>query len=403
MGVYGRFERIKELAECIIANVEAEKAGIAMEPEPAAEPEPPCVEVIDARSGSTWLFSRIDQFELWEGSWGVWGHPRSADDGYECDGCYVQTDATPFAIWEECVRKGVPCPEPRTVGTWPKGCDNGAASQWAAIESIEPDGDGGAYIAGTRISRIRNFGPGPYSTAQAFHHQSRAHMDPAAIRAACARAGVPCVGEEPKTVTVAHGAGTMRFDRLTAIAAKLTAEDRPGLFVTGVVGEVDGATFTTTPLADIRAQAEAAEMELPKVTVRAGYDWSHIAEVQHHADGTTIFGQVDGEGIHNETSYTPAQVCQLCKLAGWPKPQVRMFCTFGDGEPCEIDPADIAKVEKVERDSRRETMIELKRWVGNSPRRYVREPVAVVDAMVAACKTGGEPDEQTDATRKEGE
>lgn len=204
----------------------------------------------------------------------------------------------------------------------------------------------------------------------AFARLDRALQD---ARAACAAAGVPC---------------TMRFDRLTAITARLTFDNKPGLFVTGTVGATDGATFTTTPIADIRKQAAEAGIELPEVTVRAGYEWSHIAEVQHRADGTTIFGQVAGEGIHNETNLTPAQVLALCALAGWPRPEVMMVCTYCDGTPCEVNPGDITNVEKVERDALRETKIELNPWVGESPRRCVREPVAVVQRMIDACKEG---------------
>ena len=212
-------------------------------------------------------------------------------------------------------------------------------------------------------------------------------MDPSAIRAACAEKGVPCVGEEkPKTVTVAHGAGTMRFDRLTTIATKLTAEDKPGLFVVGAVCGTDGATFTTTPLADIQRQAAAAGIELPPVTVVLdGNGWKSIEKVTCRTPEGKLRTVVYGDGGDAYVDLAPAQVVALCALAGWPKPQVRCVFTYASGDPCEVDPADIQNAEyDAAFHATRVQMRNEYMYLAH----YVREPVAVVEAMRAACKEG---------------
>lgn len=192
--------------------------------------------------------------------------------------------------------------------------------------------------------------------------------------------------EPPRGVVVQCGGRDIRLATIDEIGAGVCPGAGPRLYVK--LGSC--LSWTTTPLADIIAQAAAAGMELPPVTVQAGYDWSHIAEVQRHADGTTIFGQVDGEGIHNETSLTPAEVCQLCKLAGWPWPDVRCEFHYCDGTPCEIDPADVRTATLFRRDTamRKHTQIELFAQVDGSRWREVREPVPVVQRMIDACREG---------------
>ena len=226
---------------------------------------------------------------------------------------------------------------------------------------------------------------------QAFDRLDRALQD---ARAACAREGVPCPEEEkPRGIDIVHGAGTMRLDRLTAITARLTLDNKPGLFVTGTVGATDGATFTTTPLADIRKQAAEAGIELPEVTVNIdSYRWTAIERADCHVcdDGSLLTGIIGvaeryGEHTIHTSTLTPAQVLALCALAGWPKPEVRMVLTYCDGEPCEIDPASVESALKYMNACSRYTHVWTKSGHVNVD---VREPVAVVEAMLAACKEG---------------
>lgn len=334
------------------------------------EPKPPSVEVMSAATGALRRYKSITSFVRRGAMWEVYG-------GTTVGGGTVHTMTTPFAIWQECIAAGVPCCDPPYADL-----TLNIGDRWRVFSIMEL-----RVSPHTGNSFIRCIGNRPdYGARYAVENTYYVTESPDAIRALCDAAGVPCPEEEkPKTVTVAHGAGTMRFDRLTTIATKLTAEDKPGLFVVGAVCGTDGATFTTTPLADIQRQATEAGIDLPKVTVSAGYEWSHIAEVQHRADGTTIFGQVAGEGIHNETSYTPAQVVALCKLAGWPKPEVHMVCTFCDGTPCEIDPASVCSVDTIRLPGERSTLVTCE---DGSTSCFVREPVAVVEAMRDACKEG---------------
>lgn len=416
---------------------EQSRAGNAPEPEPPSvgeEPEP-YIEI------GPYRFTRIDKFRRGVfARWCVCG--TCAAFGYVTP--ELSPEVTPFYIWQECVRLGVPCPEPRTVGTWPKGCDNGAASQWAAIESIEPDGDGGAYIAGTRISRIRNFGPGPYSTARALHRRSRVHMDPAAIRAACAEKGVPCVGEpescatcryrrdrlstaqpwycrkhsrplgsdskpcddwapcaeKPKTVAVdtTPVVGKVAFAAVDTLFVAICQDGKPYLRIAGMADGTQREEWTRTPIADIRAQAEAAGIKLPPVTVKcSGWTWTRISAVTVEARSndtldTTIVG-VSDSGTGNEFSLSsartiPAQVCQLCKLAWWPKPQVRMVCTYCAGDACEIDPMLVDNVAYEELHYSHFTRVSIKYRDGRHYEYRVRESVAQVEAMRDACKGG---------------
>ena len=224
---------------------------------------------------------------------------------------------------------------------------------------------------------------------QAFDRLDRALQD---ARAACAAAGVPCPEEEKPTVTVAHGTGTMRFDRLTAITARLTLDNKPGLFVTGTVGATDGATFTTTPIADIRKQAAEAGIELPEVTVNIdSYRWTAIERADCHVcdDGSLLTGIIGvaeryGEHTIHTSTLAPAQVVALCKLAGWPKPQVKCVFAFCDGTACEVDPARVTSVRTFRTTATRETRV----WMGDDDWRVVREPVAVVQRMIDVCKEG---------------
>jgi hypothetical protein len=83
------------------------------EPEPEPEPEQPSVEVVSALGGF-YRFLRITRFQRVpheERHWQVWGWLP----GHGSVNIPIATAATPFSIWQECVRKGVPCCDPPTV------------------------------------------------------------------------------------------------------------------------------------------------------------------------------------------------------------------------------------------------------------------------------------------------
>lgn len=349
-------------------------ARAALGPEPEPEQEPPSVEVIDAGSGATWLFSRIDKFELRDGRWRVWGHPRSPD-GYGWDGCYIATAATPFAIWQECVRKGVPCCDPPSVTL-----TLNIGDKWRVFAVNE------LCVAESGNTFIRCIGNrAEYPAKHAVENIYYVTESPAAIRAACAREGVPCVGEpEPRGVVVQCGGRDTRLATIDEIGAGVCPGAGPRLYVK--LGSC--LSWTTTPLADIIAQAKAAGMRLPKATVKAGRDWTAITKVTVAA-GTdvlvySIHGEADGGPVEMLFApYTPAEVCQLCKLAGWPRPEVRCEFTYTNGDLCEVAPDNISGVGVARHATTIETNTPL---ADGSYIHHVREPGKQVRAMIDACK-----------------
>jgi len=202
----------------------------------------------------------------------------------------------------------------------------------------------------------------------------------------------PCVEEEkPKTVTVvgAESCNTFRLSSIDRIVATQS--------VIGPVLVVNKHA-TTTPLADIIAQAAAAEMELPPVVVQDGEggEWLEITAVdafQRPEDDNVrskIWGKEVKLGRYSlcTDNTTPGQLLALCTLAGWPKPEVRCEFHYCDGTVCEVDPADVRTATLFRRDTAmsKYTQIELFAQVDGSRWRDVREPVAVVQRMVDACK-----------------
>ena len=211
-------------------------------------------------------------------------------------------------------------------------------------------------------------------------------------RAACAAAGVPRPEEEPKTVSIPTlGNFTVKFAAITSI----TAAWDDGRACLRVVGDGNSIThvFTTTPLADIQRQAAAAGIELPPVTVNIdSYRWTAIERADCHVcdNGsllTDIIGVAEQYGEHtiHTSTLTPAQVCALCALAGWPKPEVGMVLTFCDSEPCEVDPASVCSVDTIRLPGERSTLVTCE---DGSTICFVREPVAVVQRMIDVCKEG---------------
>ena len=223
--------------------------------------------------------------------------------------------------------------------------------------------------------------------------------EPERVRAACAREGVPCPEEEkPETVDIisANTGGIVHLHDLRPIEALIEAlidpEHGPCLRVNGYV--------TKAPISDIRKQAAEAGIDLPEVTVNIdSYRWTAIERADCHVcdDGSLLTGIIGvaeryGEHTIHTSTLTPAQVVVLCELAGWPKPKVLMVLTHCDGDPCTVDPCEDIVVEY---DAR---------WHATSIARVpsprddgyedadedhiVREPVAVVEAMLAACKEG---------------
>ena len=362
------------------------------------EPGPPSVEVIDARSGATWLFSRIDRFELQDGRWRVWGHPRNANNGYGCDGCYILTDATPFSIWQAARAKGVPCCEPPTVTL--HGPHTGNPYRYARIDTMRTVSDG------TALTGWRAGNDAVWNTCDIISHVVA--ESPATIRAACNREGVPCPEEEkPETVAVEDRVGDVwRFGAVGEIAARL-CNGEPVLCMRHPTVARNDWCLLRTPIADIQWQAAEAGIDLPPVTVKcSGWTWTRISAVTVKARSndtldTTIVG-VSDSGTGNEfplssARTTPAQVLALCALAGWPKPEVRCEFHYCDGTVCEVDPADVRTATLFRRDTAmsKYTQIELFAQVDGSRWRDVREPVAVVQRMIDACK-GDDSSEHTE-------
>lgn len=369
------------------ALAEARAARAALEkPEPEKpEPEPPCVEVVCAKTGATWLFSRIDTFELQDGRWRVWGHPRNANNGYGCDGCYILTDATPFSIWRECVAAGVPCPEPPIVTLHGRHTRN--PYRYARIDTMHTVSDGTAltgWWAGNDAA---------WNTCDIISHVVA--ESPATIRAACRRAGVPC----PPGEIVLDGANgaTAHYREVSGLCAVMVG-GMPCIQVSGTQRLGEGDTITTTPIADIRKQAAEAGIELPEVAVNIdSYRWTAIARADCHVcdDGSLLTGIIGvaeryGEHTIHTSTLTPAQVVRLCELAGWPKPEVRMVLTYADGSACELEcaPADIQNAEYDAAFHATRVQMQMRNKYMYLVHAYVREPVAVVEAMRDACKEG---------------
>lgn len=191
---------------------------------------------------------------------------------------------------------------------------------------------------------------------------------------------------EPRGVVVQCGGRDIRLATIDEIGAGVCPGAGPRLYVK--LGSC--LSWTTTPLADIIAQAAAAGMRLPKATVDASRDWTAITKAVASAgtDGLvyTIHGEADGGPVNMMFSpLTPAQVVALCALAGWPKPEVRMVCTYTDGAPCEVDPENISGVGVARHATTIETNAPL---ADGSCMHHVREPVAVVQRMIDACREG---------------
>jgi len=130
---------------------------------------------------------------------------------------------------------------------------------------------------------------------------------------------------------------------------------------------------------------------LPPVTVVLdGNGWKSIEKVTCRTPEGKLRTVVYGDGGDAYVDLAPAHVLALCKLAGWPKPEVRCEFHYCDGTVCEVDPADVRTATLLRRDTAKSkhTQIELFAQVDGSHWRDVREPVAVVQRMIDVCKEG---------------
>ena len=356
------------------ALAEARAALEKPEPEQEQEQEQPSVEVGGVR------FRGIVHLRKWvrpDGSLGAYctGYGLSGEAWRR----YV--DATPFSIWQAAVAAGVPCP--------------GLPS----IELTLNIGDTWRMFAVTELSvsasgntSIRCLGGRPqYAIDAAIDTTMYVTESPAAIRAACAEKGVPCPeGEKPETVDIisANTGGIVHLHDLRPIEALIDPEHGPCLRVNGYE--------TKAPISDIRAQAAEAGIELPEVTVVLdGNGWKSIEKVTCRTPEGKLRTVVYGDGGDAYVDLAPAQVVALCKLAGWPKPEVRMVCTLCSGDPCPIDPTLVRGVYgmKTVADAAgfvraRHTCVQIGETVMPDFNAEVREPVAVVQRMIDACKEG---------------
>ena len=317
---------------------------------------------------------------------------------YAVENTYYVTES-PDAIRALCDAAGVPCPPTDADDARMPGGDNAIASAttpptvilhgqvyddsrfvWARIDGISARPNGCA-VGGATLSEHRNVSMLMRET-------------PEEVRALCAEAGVPCPEEEkPKTVSIQTlGNFTVKFAAITSI----TAAWDDGRACLRVVGDGNSMThvFTTTPLADIRKQAAEAGIELPEVTVQLGttvtLTFSAITRIYIDASLRQRIAGKRADYDKPDTGYgtcgaTIPQVLALCKLAGWPKPEVRCVFTFCDGEPCEVDPASVCSVDTIRLPGERSTLVTCEDG-GTSC--FVRESVAVVEAMRDACKEG---------------
>lgn len=352
----------------------AEARAALEKPEPGPEPEPePFVEV--AGLANRWRYTRITQFERDTIGWRVWGDCANKS-GHAYIETYNITDASPFSIWQECVAAGVPCPEPPYITLH-------------TLRGVEVRFCGVDEISGSCAVRGMCCVPGGSGIWHDACHVVR--ESPAAIRDACAAAGVPCAEEEPKTITAETLSGnTCCFRAVSAINAVHRDVDGPCL---RIVGDSQFAThvFTRTPLADIRAQAADAGIELPDATVfEDGTYWRSISCVECRWGTSDIHTAMFGDRVDYDpcqdgvyTDLTPAQVVALCQLAGWPKPEVRMVYTYADGDQCEVAPNNISGVGI----ARHATIIETNTPLADgSYIHHVRELGKQVRAMIDACK-----------------
>jgi hypothetical protein len=214
------------------------------------------------------------------------------------------------------------------------------------------------------------------------------------IRSCDARLGA-WRADKPKTVAVdtTPVVGKVAFAAVDTLFVEICQDGKPYLRIAGMADGTQREEWTRTPIADIRTQAAAAGMELPEVTVSVdGYQLTAIERADCHVcdNGsllTDIIGVAEQYGEHtiHTSTLTPAQVCALCALAGWPKPQVRMVCTYTDGAPCEVGPENISGVGV----ARHATTIETNTPLADGRCvHHVREPVAVVEAMIDVCQEG---------------
>ncbi|MFA5636273.1 MAG: hypothetical protein WC977_10275, partial [Anaerovoracaceae bacterium] len=310
---------------------------------------------------------------------------------------WIDTATSPFLIWQAALAAGVECCAPPTIIVR---CYN----RDYAIAAVHSIGKSGEFCACYKAlgGSLGWMDHGLFPT-----------RDVAKLRADCREAGVPCPEEEkPKTVTVAKL--DKRFRNLFRAVSSITAETLSGntccfravSAINAVHRDVDGPclrivgdsqfathVFTRTPLADIRAQAAEVGIELPDATVfEDGTYWRSISCVECRWGTSDIHTAMFGDRVDYDpcqdgvyTDLTPAQVVALCQLAGWPRPEVRMVCTYADGDQCEVAPNNISGVGIARHATTIETVTPL---ADCSCVHHVREPVAVVQAMRDACKGG---------------
>lgn len=354
------------------------------------EQEQPIVEVVRSRfgagAGKTVRLVKITRLENALGT----DHLTAYVEGVDAcgpDRCVYAT-ATPFSIWQECVKKGVPCCDPPRI--WLEHAHGNFPREFIAVEHIDVNDKG--------LTRVHGYGRMPNSNSDTRDWYLGCWIEtvttPAAIRAACAEKGVPCVADEkPREVVVQGDLGPVRFTAVADIRAQVNSVGSAVLCVDGACGTAAECTETRTPIADIRKQAaEAADIKLPPVTVRIGDNtYTGIKQVRCEwcdimHEPATSFVADDGE-VYGTAECTPAQVCQLCALAGWPRPDVRCVFTYADGSPCDVDPSNVRHVSRSQH--KHATFIEISAPLADGHcLHYVREPVAQVETMLAACKEG---------------
>jgi len=340
---------------------------------PAEEPEPPVVELESLNPEIGILrMTRIDVLH---------GHPDSPGNSCITGDCVnmllppmasAGVNGIPFSIYQAAIAAGVPCCDPPSFTLTGY---NGAELDVCEIVSLCP----GTDEHGSQSEITVHYMP------DGRRMSGWAMEDPAAIRRLAAENGVPCPAEEKREIVVDGPNGEVsHWSEVDAIKAVLIG-GTGYLQLTGVqdIGRCD--LIVATPLADLRALAALAGIDLPSVRVETKHAmWSGIERIEcHWRDGvvcTGIIGDATSGPRDVWADLTPSQALSLCALAGWDEPKCVCVFTTPSGKPLELKPKDIRDVSW--RRCQESAYLELRNM--NPQERYIRESMGQVEQMLAA-------------------
>jgi len=300
----------------------------------AAEPEPPVAEIQAGNGGCLWQFRAITEMERTnDGTYRVAGNccaPHSAMDT-EWGSRSIWTAATPSAIWQQCLKAGVPCCDPPVVTLTSKYGSPFGPCEVASIRRMP--GENYPYVQGW----IR-WPEETWEAGKVWHLGHNAFAEaPSAIREACADAGVPC----PKATVTLHSRETGNPYEYRSISVL-----KPSGNGSSVTGEWLTATnkwqqtcsafrMRETPQ-EIRAACDregvpcpAEEPDAPKPYVEftscvspwGCYGFSEILSIGRPSDGETpIRGRAQQGEVGIVVSNSPEFIREKCRHYGVPYP-----------------------------------------------------------------------------------